>query len=209
MNSVYLAMLAFSFSMSISPGPVNVMIVSSAAQHGIAKTLALVSGATIGFTLLLIVVALGLGETLQAYPHLMTVMTWAGALFIVYVGVSMIRAAATASLGKGNQNLALPKFSQGFVMQWLNPKAWIACAAGTSMFASAAVVQPLPNFIVICFVVCYASLALWAVLGDRLSRWLTHPKVMCAFYWVMGGLLVLTAVSMLWQHHSAFLTSVL
>jgi threonine/homoserine/homoserine lactone efflux protein len=51
------AMLMFSLTMSISPGPVNMVIISS--SHGFRKTLPFVSGATIGFTLLLILVGFG------------------------------------------------------------------------------------------------------------------------------------------------------
>ncbi|EPP7098025.1 LysE family transporter, partial [Klebsiella michiganensis] len=42
--------------MSISPGPVNMVIISSGANHGFRKTLPFISGATTGFTLLLILV---------------------------------------------------------------------------------------------------------------------------------------------------------
>ncbi len=27
-----------------------------------------------------------------------------------------------------------PKFYQGFLLQWINPKAWIACVSGASIF---------------------------------------------------------------------------
>ena len=56
--SLILAMFMFALTMSISPGPVNMVIISSGANHGFRKTLPFISGATTGFTLLLILVGL-------------------------------------------------------------------------------------------------------------------------------------------------------
>ena len=86
-----------------------------------------------------------------------------------------------------------------FLLQWLNPKAWIAAAAGTALFAQAAVPHALWTFIGIYFVVCYASLALWAWAGGVLSPFLQQGKRMRGFNVMMGVLLCLTAVFMLWQ----------
>ncbi|PLO79127.1 lysine transporter LysE, partial [Klebsiella quasipneumoniae] len=49
-----LTMLMFALALSFSPGPVNMVIISSGAAHGFRKTFSFVSGATIGFTLLLV-----------------------------------------------------------------------------------------------------------------------------------------------------------
>jgi len=54
--SILIAMCIFSLTMSISPGPMNMVIVSSGANHGVRWTMPFVSGATIGFTLLLVFV---------------------------------------------------------------------------------------------------------------------------------------------------------
>lgn len=56
---VFLTMFIFSLTLSFSPGPVNMVIISSGAVHGFRKTFSFVSGATIGFTLLLIFICFG------------------------------------------------------------------------------------------------------------------------------------------------------
>ncbi|EXV31205.1 putative membrane protein [Acinetobacter baumannii 24975_5] len=51
---MFASMFLFSFAMSITPGPVNTVILSTSLNHGLKRSLPYISGATIGFTLLLI-----------------------------------------------------------------------------------------------------------------------------------------------------------
>ena len=62
------ASMFFSFAMSITPGPVNTVILSTSLNHGLKRSLPYISGATIGFTLLLIFMAFGLQSVLTQFP---------------------------------------------------------------------------------------------------------------------------------------------
>jgi threonine/homoserine/homoserine lactone efflux protein len=195
MTALLLAMASFALSMSISPGPVNMVIVASGAQHGVRRTLPFVSGATLGFTLLLVLVGFGLIQLFDALPWLLTWLGVAGALFILYVGYRI----ATAPAELSSAHASVPTFVQGALLQWLNPKAWIACAAGVSMFASPDSARPLLIFIGIYFVICFVSLAAWAVLGDRVASLLGTPHRVRLFNGLMGGLLMMaSALYLLW-----------
>lgn len=66
--NLFFAMFFFSLAMSISPGPVNMVIVSSGINYGIKRTMPYVSGATIGFTLLLLFIGLGFFQVINAFP---------------------------------------------------------------------------------------------------------------------------------------------
>lgn len=187
------AMTFFALSMSISPGPVNMLILSSGTHYGVWRSIPLVSGATVGFILLLMAVGFGLTPFLTTYPEVMSVMGLAGACFIIYVGVNIFRATPALNVTQGK----VPGFAQGSLMQWLNPKAWMACAAGVALFASPDSITSLMTFIVIYFVICYLSLLCWAILGAQMSRLLTLPAHIKAFNQVLGGMLVLTAVYMM------------
>ena len=211
--SIWMAMLGFALSMSISPGPVNMLIIATAAQWGTRRAWAVVSGATLGFTLLLAVVGWGLAGLLQRHPLWLQALGVVGALFIVFMASKLISSPVSPSAVEKNmaeQTIeqtneptavaeAAPSFVHGFLLQWLNPKAWIAAAAGTALFAQAAVPHALWTFIGIYFVVCYASLALWAWAGGVLSPFLQQGQRMRGFNVVMGVLLCLMAVFMLWQ----------
>ncbi|PKG37137.1 LysE family translocator [Psychromonas sp. Urea-02u-13] len=187
--SLFLAMLSFSFVMSMSPGPVNMVIVSSGASYGVRKTFSFVSGAAIGFILLLLFIGLGFYKVIELYPFFLKYLALAGSLFIIYMGYLI--ASATPRLTIEKQKL--PTFMQGFLLQWLNPKAWIACVAGVSMFSSPDSHDVFLTFSLVYFVVCYFALFSWSVLGDKVTLLLNSEFKLQVFNKLMGGLLIVTA----------------
>ncbi|WP_407576040.1 LysE family translocator [Raoultella terrigena] len=189
------AMFMFSLTMSISPGPVNMVIISSGASHGFRKTLPFVSGATIGFTLLLIFVGFGFYAIIDKHPLFFKYLNVAGSAFIIYLGYKIASSRPELSLTKAET----PGFVQGFLLQWLNPKAWIACASGVVLFSEPSNDTPLTVFIIIYFLVCYFSLAAWAVLGNKVSILLNSTQRIRTFNFLMGGLLIVTACYMLFS----------
>lgn len=86
-----------------------------------------------------------------------------------------------------------PKFFEGFLLQWINPKAWIACISGVSIFSSTEGHGPFLTFAIIYFIVCYLSLGVWAILGDKLSYLLKDHFRLRLFNFTMGLLLMITA----------------
>lgn len=196
MMPMLFAMIAFSLAMSISPGPVNMIILSSGVNFGVKRTLPYVSGATVGFTLLLLFIGLGLFQFIKAYPSFLNYLAIAGSLYIIFIGYKMASAKPDIEVKKGD----VPKFYQGFLLQWINPKAWIACVAGVSTFSSADNYDQFLKFSGIYFIVCYLSLATWAILGDRISVLLNGYVRLRIFNIAMGLLLIVTAVYLCGTH---------
>ena len=195
------AMFVFSLTMSISPGPVNMAILSSGGNHGFWRTMPFVSGATIGFTLLLMMVGFLLTGVVAAYPKALVFLEIAGAAFILYVGYKI--AASVADLK--TESRSAQTFSQGFLLQWLNPKAWIACASGSALFSRPDTHATLVTFVAIYFVICYFSLSAWAVLGDRVALVLTSRLRQRIFNIVMGGSLIAIALQLAWTQVASHL----
>ena len=193
--SLFIAMFSFSLAMSISPGPVNMIIVSSGATYGIRKTFSFVSGATIGFTLLLLFIGLGFYKIIDVYPNFLKYLEVAGSLFIIYMGYLL--ASSKPELGIKKQNL--PTFMQGFLLQWLNPKAWIACVAGVSLFSEPNNNEVFLTFSLVYFVVCYLALFSWSVLGSKVTIFLNNEFRLKIFNIFMGCLLIVTACFLLYS----------
>lgn len=194
--SLLFAMFSFSLAMSISPGPVNMIILSSGVNYGAKKTIPYVSGATIGFTLLLLFVGLVFEQFIKAYPFLLTYLAIGGSLYIIYMGYKIASSKPEIEIKKGD----VPKFYEGFLLQWLNPKAWIACVSGVSIFSSAESYGPFLTFAGIYFFVCYVSLVAWAFLGEKVSFLLNSHFRLRLFNISMGSLLIVTAIYLCYTH---------
>ncbi|CAI0917367.1 LysE family translocator [Serratia proteamaculans] len=192
--NIYLSMAAFALASSITPGPINIVALSAGAQFGFNATLRHVFGATLGFTLLLILIGLGLHKLLILLPVLTQLIQWAGIAFLLFMAYQL--AFDDGRLGNGNQSQA-PSFWYGAWLQWLNPKAWLASVASLGAFVADGDRLLLWQFAVIYFVICYASVACWAYTGAMLTGLLQQARHVRRFNRLMALLLVASACYLL------------
>jgi len=194
--SLLIAMCLFSLSMSFSPGPVNLIVLSTGASHGFQKALPITSGATIGFTLLLLLTGLGLENFAARSEAFFDILAYGGTGFICYIGFKILT--SDTKLVTTAEKPA--SFMTGFIMQWVNPKAWGACLAGISAFNAVHSLSILATFVSIYFVVCYVSIAAWAMMGAKVSHLLQTPRNLKIFNTVMGISLIFVALYLLAMH---------
>lgn len=190
--STALSMAAFALATSITPGPVNIVALGAGARYGLRASLRHVTGATVGFALLLLLIGLGLHELLAKWPILTRAIEWAGVAFLLYVAWKLAvddGRIDTSGTARG------PTLFTGAAMQWLNPKAWLASVAGMGAYAASGENALVWQFAAIYFVVCYASIACWAWAGASLRQALREPaRVRC----VNRTMAVLLTASALW-----------
>ncbi len=192
--SMLISMALFALASSISPGPVNIVALSSGAQHGFRAAMRHVTGATVGFTLLLLLTGIGLNTLLARVPALMHATQLAGAAFLLYMAWKLARDDGRLDLtgdGKG------PSWLLGAAMQWLNPKAWVAAFAGMGAFAADGDALRVWQFAALYFAICYVSIACWAGAGIFLRRRLSDPAAMRLFNRTMALLLAASAIYLL------------
>lgn len=190
MLSVVLSMLAFALVGSIAPGPVCVVAVTAGAQAGFVRASAFVLGASLGYTLMVLLIGLGLLGSLQHQPELLRWLTWFGAVYLLYLAwrIGSSRAAVLGSL----TGLQVPGFWAGAMAQWLNPKAWLFSVSGISIFvgSSAASGRYLLIFCILSLLMCLLGVGSWALAGHLLGRRLPSARAMLWFNRLMGLLLV-------------------
>ena len=189
--SLSLSMAAFALAASISPGPVNIVALGAGARHGLRPAMRHVTGATLGFILLLVLIGLGLHEVLRHWPGLAVALHWAGVLFLLYMAWKLAR--DDGALGEGRDTHA-PSLLRGAAMQWLNPKAWLACVAGIGAFVGQGETALLGQFSLIYLVICYLSLSCWALAGSLIRSYLDNPRRLRLFNRSLAALLVLSAL---------------
>ncbi|MAG77653.1 MAG: lysine transporter LysE [Colwelliaceae bacterium] len=197
--SLLISMVLFSLSMSVSPGPVNFLALNTGLNFGFFKSLTFVLGATLGFTLLLFAIGLGLGQVSQNVPMLVSGLKVGGCIYLFYIGftvfkdVEQLRVEGASEL----ESAKMPGFWQGWLLQWLNPKAWMACIAGCTAFNVYDSSTRLSLFLMIYFVVCFIGIATWAMIGNRIKTWLNKRHHLILFNRTMGTMLCGLALMLL------------
>lgn len=193
MNTL-LSMMAFALASSISPGPVNVVALGAGARYGLVASMRHVTGATVGFTLLLLLTGMGLHALLSEWPQLTKGIQYTGVAFLLYMAYRL----ATDDGQPGAEKVAKgPSMMSGAAMQWLNPKAWLASLAGMGAYAADGNAQHMWQFAGVYFLICYGSIACWALAGTFLRHYLSVPARVRRFNRVMALLLAVSALYLL------------
>lgn len=194
MLPIILPMAAFALAASISPGPVNIVCLSSGSHYPIAKGLTFVTGATLGFVALFLGIGAGLYSLLTVMPLLEDVLRWSGILFLLYLSYQLFQHDGRLNM-QGADNA--PGFWAGALMQWLNPKAWLASAAGIGAYTNADEAYLLWLFAALYLPICWLSLASWVYAGAFLKRYIRRPLVLLSINRSLAACLVVSALFLL------------
>ncbi|WP_237611846.1 LysE family translocator [Aeromonas media] len=187
--SLLLSMSGFALAMSISPGPVNLVALGTGARYGFPASLRHVVGATLGFIFLLLLMGLGLGGALSQWPVAAGAIHWGGVLFLCYMAWQLLVDRGQLERVDG----APPAFWYGALMQWLNPKAWLAASMGMGAYGVVGGVEQIALFTAIYLVICLGSIACWAYAGSCMQGLLLVPRRLRWFNRAMALLLLLSA----------------
>lgn len=190
-NALLLSMVSFSLAASISPGPVNIVAISTSMRHGLGRSMRFVTGASVGFTVLLILIGLALSAAVNWLPNLLAGIRWAGVMFLAYMAIKL--AADGGGLSVSTMSVA-PSAIDGALLQCLNPKAWLASIAGMGVFAAGSDLRQLLAFAAIYFVVCYLSVSCWAMAGIALRQIIAKPSQIRAMNRCLAALLAASAI---------------
>jgi threonine/homoserine/homoserine lactone efflux protein len=186
---LFIAFVVFAAVMFFTPGPNNVMLLSSGLNYGFRRTLPHVVGIVIGFAFMVGAVGLGLGTIFITYPVLQTILKYAGALYLVYLAAVIAMSGPVAS---GQDNARGPMTFWGAAMfQWVNVKGWVMVIGTITAYAA---IASFPWNILIQVVISLwmgaMSCVAWALFGSALRPWLTSPRVVRVFNIVMAILLL-------------------
>ena len=110
--------------LNVTPGPDTLYILGRSATHGGRGGAVAAVGIGAGLLVHTLAAAIGLSALLAASATAFTVLKWIGAAYLIYVGVSLLR--ARAPLRGGTPTRAADRmgavFLQGFLTNALNPK---------------------------------------------------------------------------------------
>ncbi len=168
-----LSMAMFALAASISPGPVNLLSLSSSARYGVATGLRLVTGASLGFIMLFLLIGFSLEYTLAMLPWLIEILQWLGVAFLLWLSFQLIKDNGQIEITDQQQ---APSFMTGAIMQWLNPKAWLASISGIAAYTDQAAAIEILIFASLYLPICWLSLSAWVWAGVLLGKRLNNPS---------------------------------
>lgn len=176
--SVLSSMAIFALVASITPGPVNLVGLTSGARYHLSVGLWFVTGATLGFVLLFIAIGLGLNQILLRFPALNQILQWGGIAFLLYLSWILLRDNGELGADSEQSTDYAPSFMTGAIMQWLNPKAWLASASGITAYTDGQHITEVLIFAGLYLPVCWLSLVCWVFAGAFLRRFVDNPAIL-------------------------------
>lgn len=190
----------FAFVASITPGPTNILVMTSSARHGARAVFPVVVGACSSAAVIVLVVGWGLGGWLVRYPILQTAMAWAGIAWLSVLSWQIYRS-TVADIDPTQVPVAEEMI--GLVgaagLQIVNPKVWMMALAVVGVFAGNGADQSRHVLLLalVFFLIALPCMSVWAVLGHGIARLCRSPRRMRWFNRTMVLLLQFSAWSTL------------
>ncbi|MEX3007101.1 LysE family translocator [Hoeflea sp. TYP-13] len=177
-----LTFIVASFVLLIIPGPTIIMVVAQALAHGKRVALASVVGVGLGDLAAASLSIIGVGTILAASATVFAAVKWAGAAYLIYIGVKMWMTPVTIpdieSLpAKGSRRSV---FRDSFLVTLLNPKGIIFFMAFVPQFISSkAPFAPQAAVFVLIFVVLgIVNAWAYAMLASSARNVIRRPSVL-------------------------------
>ena len=189
--NLWLAFVLAAILIAVSPGPGAALSMSAGLRHGQFGALPAIFGLQAALLIQLAIVGMGLGAVLAASATAFAVVKFAGAAYLVWLGVQKWRRAGSDDVAQGKA-LRSGLFRQGLLVNLTNPKAIVFMAALTPQFIDPNRPQ-LPQFLIIALTMCVTDTIVmsgYALLASRLGAWLHDARARRAQDRFFGGLFI-------------------
>ncbi|WP_209427125.1 LysE family translocator [Pararhodobacter sp. SW119] len=185
---LFLALVAFAFVSSITPGPNNLMLLASGVNFGFRRTLPHMLGIGIGFTVMVALVGIGLAGVFVAWPPARWILQTVSVVYLLWLAWKIAHAAPPAS---DPQARGTPlTFLQAAAFQWVNPKAWTMALGAVALYAPGQEVVAVLWVAGVFGLVNLPCVSVWTVLGLSARRLLAQPARLRVFNRAMALVLV-------------------
>ena len=183
------------------PGPNSLYVMTVASRFGIAAGYRGAAGIFVGDLVLMTLAATGVASVFQANPALFVALKYAGAVYLVFLGLNLLRAALR---GRGAGDSTVPAEAPGFgttrpfrvalFISLMNPKAILFYVSFFIQFVSPGYAHPALSFLILGVVVQLCSMAYLSVLifggtwlADTFRR---RPRLSAAATGCVGALFI-------------------
>lgn len=177
---LWLTFVAASTALLLIPGPTVLLVLSYALSKGRSVAVASAAGVAFGDLVAMTASLLGLGALVLASATVFTLLKWAGAVYLVWLGVKLIRSAPSEGVTVPHGTVsARGVFGHAAAVTALNPKSIVFFIAFVPQF-----LRPdaplLPQFVIL--IATFVGLATlnalaYALLADAMRRTISRPGI--------------------------------
>jgi len=190
----WLPTITYALVANFTPGPNNITSAAMGVLYGYKRSLPFLLGASAGFYFVLLLSALVSSTLLAAIPGIEPVLRIAGALYILYLAYSILKATYTFE----DEQTEPMGFAKGFMFQLVNPKVIIY---GLTLFSTflAWLAGDTPRLLLVLVPLtlsCFAAISTWTLFGALIKQYLGHPRVRLAVNIILALMLVYSAADM-------------
>ncbi|MGB6535463.1 MAG: LysE family translocator [Xanthobacteraceae bacterium] len=186
---LFAAFLVITVILFITPGPIVTLVVATGASQGVRAALITVAGTTLGNACLLAAIAFGLNFVLANVAGLFEALRWAGAAYLIWLGVQAWRRAGATNPPASGRGI---NFSRGLVVALTNPKTIAFFTAFLPQFID----KSLPSATQLA-VMCSVSVLLgamldatWGIAAGFGRAWFIRPERMRLLNRLSGVVLI-------------------
>jgi len=186
--------LLFGFINGITPGPNNILLMTSGANWGFRRTLPLVLGISVGFPVVLAATGIGLKNVFAAFPLLHVIMKYLCGFWVLVIAYKILK---TPSPGDSHtQNGTLITFRAALLFQWINPKVWLIAVSAMTLFISdqLAPLQIVMGIVIPITAVTIPANLVWCFFGLLLAKMLNTSGKMRIFNVTMVVALIASVI---------------
>jgi len=203
---MWLAFTLASTILLIIPGPTILTVISYSVSHGYRAKAPLIIAVALGDSTALALSLLGLGALLAESAFWFQVVKWAGGLYLLYLGVKLLRAGIKPTeLQQDNLSASNWKlFINTYLVTALNPKGIIFFVAFLPLFidAGSSISRQLWILAITFVALATFNASFYAIFAGKARQLLSSPKTQRIFNVTGGSLLSVAGLWALSARHS-------
>ncbi|BBF69382.1 LysE family translocator [Sphingomonas bisphenolicum] len=184
-----LAWTVMSIGLVLLPGPDTMLVAGHAARRGLKAGMAAIGGIQLGGLFYMLLCGFGFLSVLNAVPGLFMAVKIAGALYLAWMGLGLLRGAIKpVEVTAEKLRIGGSPFTQGFISTVLNPKVAIFFLAALPQFVGTGPAAPFQGMalIAIVYALGFVWCALLALLATKAGRSVGQSSAMRWFEGAMG-----------------------
>ena len=181
------------FAINMAFGPNNLLSLTNAARRGVVPAILAAAGRIVSFAVMIAIAGIGLGAVLAASENVFTIVKWAGAAYLVWIGVNLIRAGAPLL----RDDAATPRLSlRKLTLQelWVaagNPKAILVFTAFFPQFVDPEAYALSFAILGLTFLIFETfAIVVYSFIGAKLGRYVRDGRTLKWFNRTSGAMMI-------------------